>query len=116
MSNPERSLLDWVILGLLATLVMTNLAFLILLRTGGPLIGLGFYLVLLALSLRARRRDHRLAMVGGLLGLAVHVVEAATKGWSDYPALVALNLVLPAALALSAWAVDRRPEQAAGDR
>jgi hypothetical protein len=116
MSNSRRSLLDWFILGLLAALVATNVALLILVWTGGPLIGLGFYLVLLALNLRATRRDHRLAMVGGLLGFAVHVVEAATMGWSDYPALVVLNLALPAALALSAWAVDRRPQPAAGDR
>jgi hypothetical protein len=116
MSNPGRSPLDWVILGLLAALVVTNVALLILLRTGGPLIGLGFYLVLLVLTFRARQRDHRLAMVGGLVGLVVHVVEVATMGWSDHPVLVALNLVLPAALALSAWAVDRGPQQVAGDK
>jgi hypothetical protein len=115
MSHPERSLLAWVILGLLGALVVTNVALLILLWTGGPLIGLGFYLALLALGLRARQRDHRLMMVGGLLGLAVHVVEVATMGWSDYPTLVALNLALPAALALSAWAEDQRL-QVAGDR
>ena len=68
MSNLERSPLDWVILGLLAALVVTNIAFLILLRTGGPLVGLAFYLVLLVLTLRARQRDHRLVMVGGLWG------------------------------------------------
>jgi hypothetical protein len=114
MSKPERVPLEWVILGLLAALVATNIVLLLLLRTGGPLIGLGFYLVLLALSLRTRQRDHRLALVGGLAGLAVHVAEVATVGWSDYPLLVALNLVLPVALAISAWAVDRRPQQVAG--
>ena len=113
MSNPERSLPDWVVLGLLAALVATNVVLLILLRTGGPLIGLVFYLGLLVLSFRAKQRDHRQAMVGGLLGLAVHVVEVATMGWSVYPVLVALNLVLPAALVLSAWAADRGPHQMA---
>jgi hypothetical protein len=116
MSKPERSFLDWVIMGLLAALVATNAALLILLRTGGPLIGLGFYLVLLVLSFRGRRRAHRSALVGGLLGLAVHVVEVAALGWSDYPVPVALNLALPAALALAAWAVDREPQQAATNR
>jgi len=50
MSHVERSSLDWVILGLLAAPVATNLTFLILLRTGDPLIGLPFYPVLLPLS------------------------------------------------------------------
>ena len=116
MSNLERSPLNWVILGLLAALVVTNMTFLILLRTGGPLIGLAFYLALLALTFRARQRDHRSVMVGGLVGLARHVVEAATMGWSDYPVLVALNLVLPAALALSAWRADRGPRQVASSK
>jgi hypothetical protein len=114
MSKPERSPLDWLILGLLVALVVTNIVFLILLRTGGPLIGLGFYLVLLALTLRARQRDHRSVLVGGLIGVAVHVVEVAAMGWSDYPALVALNLVLPAALALAAWDADRGPRHVVG--
>ncbi len=116
MSNLERSPLDWVILGLLAALVVTNITLLILLRTGGPLIGLAFYLVLLALTVRAKQRDHRSVMIGGLVGLAVHVVEAAMMGWSDYPMLVALNLVLPAALALSAWGADRGPRRAVSDK
>jgi hypothetical protein len=116
MSHLERSPLDWVILGLLAALVVTNLAFLILLRTGGPLIGLAFYLVLLALTFHPRQRDHRLLMVGGLVGLAVHVVEAATMGWSVYPVLMVLNLVLPAGLALAAWVADRGPRRVAGNK
>ena len=116
MSSLERSPLDWVILGLLAALVVTNITFLILLRTGGPLIGLAFYLVLLALTFRARQRDHRSVMVGGLVGLAVHVVEAATMGWSVYPVLMALNLVLPAGLALAAWVADRGPRRVAGNK
>jgi hypothetical protein len=115
MSHLEKSSLDWVILVLLAALVVTNLVFLILVRTGGPLIGLAFYLVLLALTLRPGPRDHRSAMVGGLVGLAVHGVEAAAIGWSDYPVLMALNLVLPVGLALSAWGADRGPRQVAGN-
>jgi len=115
MRNLERSPLEWVILALLVALVATNITFLILLRTGGPLVGLAFYLVLLAFAFRARQRDYRPVMVGGLVGLAVHVGEAATMGWSAYPVLVALNLVLPAALALSAWAAGRSPRRVAGD-
>ena len=114
MRDVDRSPLEWVIIGLLATLVVTNMTLLALLRTGGPLIGVAFYLVLLALTIRTRPRDHRSLMAGGLVGLAVHVVEVATRGWSDYPVLVVLNLVLPAALALSAWAADQRPSRAAG--
>lgn len=116
MSNPQRLFLDWVILGLLSALVVTNAALLILLRSGGPLIGLGFYLALLVLSSRTRQRTVHLALVGGLLGLAVHVVEVTTVGWSDFPLLVALNLALPAALALSAWGADRELQQATGNR
>ena len=116
MSNPERSLPDWVVLGLLAALVATNVVLLILLRTGGPLIGLAFYLVLLVLSFRAKQRNHRSVMVGGLVALAVHVVEAATMGWSVYPVLIVLNLVLPAVLALVAWVADRGPRRVAGNK
>jgi hypothetical protein len=114
MNVPERGLPDCVILGLLAALVVTNITLLILLRTGGPLIGLAFYLILLFLTVRSRQRDHRTVMTGGLVGLAVHVVEVAIMGWSAYPVLMALNLVLPAGLALLAWAADRRPEQENG--
>ena len=113
MSHPERSPLDWVILGLLAMLVVTNMAFLVLQRTGGPLIGLAFYLVLLALMWRGRQSAHRTVLVGGCVGLVVHVVEAVAMGASAYPTLLALNLILPAALALLAWAAHR-PKQVAG--
>jgi hypothetical protein len=37
------------------------------------------------------------------VGLAVHVVEVVTIGWSAFPMLMALNLILPAVLALVAW-------------
>jgi hypothetical protein len=114
MSGPGRSALEWVILGLLAALIATNVTFLILQRTGGPLIGSVFYLVLLGLTLHGQRRNHQTVLVGGLVGLVVHVVEVVTIGWSDYPMLIALNLVLPAALALSAWGADQRPQHVAG--
>lgn len=116
MSSLERSPLGWIILGLLAALVATNMTFLILRRTGGPLVGLVFYLALLVLTVRPGQPLHRLLLVGGLVGMAVQVVEAATLGWSAYPGLVAPNLVLPAALALSAWAADRALRPVAGDR
>lgn len=109
MNNSGKSLLEWVIIGLLAALVVTNLTLLILLRTGGPLVGLAFYLILLRLAIRARPRHHRSLMMGGLVGLAVHVAEVTTRGWSDYPMLMALNLCLPA------WAVDRGPSRAVGN-
>jgi hypothetical protein len=114
MSHLERRPLGWVILGLLAALVVTNIAFLVLVRAGGPLIGLGFYLILLVLAFRSQQRDGRLLIVGGLAGLAVHLVEVVVMGWSAYPVLVALNLVLPAALALSAWSAGQGPRQVAG--
>jgi hypothetical protein len=40
--------------------------------------------------------------------LAVHGVEVVAMGWSAHPVLVALNLILPAALAGVAWAAGRR--------
>ena len=112
----ERFPLEWIVLVLVAALVVTNLAFLILLWTVGPLIGLAFYLVLLVLTFRRGRRDHRPVMVGGLVGLVVHGLEAAMVGWSVYPVLMVLNLVLPAGLALTAWMADRGPGQVAGGR
>jgi hypothetical protein len=108
VSRTERPPLAWVALGLLAALVVTNAVFMALLRTGGPLIGLTLYAVLLW---RWRQRDYRAAVVGGLAGLAVHVVEVVTTGWSAYPALMALNLILPAVLAPVAWLAGQRPRQ-----
>ena len=116
MRNPERSPLEWVILGVLLALVATNITFLLLRRTAGPLIGVAFYLVLLVRTFRARQRDYRLAIVVGIVGLVAHLAEAAASGWSAYPALVMLNLVLPAILALSAWAAERRPPRAASSK
>jgi hypothetical protein len=60
---------------------------------------------------RWRQRDYRAAVVGGLAGLAVHVVEVVTIGWSPYPALMALNLILPAVLAPVAWLAGQRAQQ-----
>ena len=103
MSSPteaQRPLSAWVALGLVAALVVTNATFLVLLQTGGPLMGLVLYAVLLW---RWKQRDYRATVVGGSIGLAVHVVEAITMGWSAYPALMALNLILPALLAPVAW-------------
>jgi hypothetical protein len=112
MRRTGRLLLAWVALGLLAALVVTNAVFLALLKTGGPLIGLVLYVVLLW---RWRQRDYRAAVVGGLAGLAVHVVEVIITGWSAYPALVALNLILPAVLALVAWLAGQRAPQGDGN-
>jgi hypothetical protein len=114
MSRPERSPLVWVCLGLLAALVAANATFLVLQRAGGPLIGVGFYGVLLVLAWRGWQRKRQTVMVGGLLGLLVHGVEVVALGWSAYPVLVALNLILPAALAGTAWAVGYRARQVDG--
>jgi len=108
--------LVWVTLGLLAALVVTNATFLVLLRTGGPLIGIAFYVALLTVARRGRQRDYRAAMVGGFMGLAVHVVEVVTMGWSAYPVLMALNLILPAVLALVAWLAGQRAQREDGGK
>jgi hypothetical protein len=50
-------------------------------------------------------------MVGGILGLAVHVVEVVMMGWSTYPILMALNLILPALLVPVAWLAGRQAQQ-----
>ena len=101
--NAKRPPLAWLALGLLAALVATNAVFLLLLRIGGPLIGLVFYVALLVIVWRRRRPDWRPVMMGGLVGSAVHIVEVVVGGWTAYPLLVALNLILPAALVLVAW-------------
>jgi hypothetical protein len=116
MNPAKRTMQDRVVLGLLAALVATNVVLAILLRSGGPLIGTVLYAVLLVLVWRGQPYAYRAAVVGGLVGLAVHVVEVAILGWSAYPALMALNLILPAALAPSAWWASPRGRQENKDR
>ena len=100
LTRAQRPPPGWATLGLLSAWVATNAALLALLRTGGPLIGLVVCAVLLW---RWWRGDYRAVVAVGLAALAVHVVEVATRGWSAYPALMALNLVLPALSAPVAW-------------
>ena len=114
--NTKRPPLAWAALGLLMALVATNAVFLVLVRTGGPLVGLLFYAALLIAVWRGRRPDWRAVVVGGLVGFAVHVVEVAAGGWTAFPLLVALNLILPLALAPVAWLVGREVMDAHLDR
>ena len=107
MNKKPRSPLARAVLGLLGALVATNVTFLILVRTGGPLIGLVFYLALLVVVWRRRQPDYRPVVVGGLVGLVVHIVEVILVGWTTYPLLMALNLILPAVLVSAAWLAGR---------
>ncbi len=101
----------WVWTGrtLLVALVATNVLFLFLARTNGPLIGTLFYAILLIVGYRWS--DRREILVGGLVGLGVHMAEVALLGWSPYPILMALNLILPAALVLVTGAAGQRAHQ-----
>jgi hypothetical protein len=108
MSELDRPALAWVAIVLLGGLVVTNGVFLALLRTGGPLFGIVGYAILLAVVWREQRCDYRAAVVGGVVGLAVHAAEVVLAGWTAYPALMVLNLVLPGVLALVAWSATRR--------
>ena len=114
--NAGRPPLAWVALGLLVALVATNAVFLVVLRTGGPLIGLVFYVALLIVVWRRRRPDWRPVMVGGLVGFVVHIVEVVVGGWTAYPLLVALNLILSLALVPVAWLAGREVVDAHPDR
>jgi len=107
VNKKQRSPPAWAVLGLLGALVATNVTFLVLTRTGGPLIGIVFYLALLIVVRRGRQPDYRPVVVGGLVGLAVHMVEVILVGWTTYPLLVALNLILPAILVPAAWLAGR---------
>lgn len=114
MNGSGRPPAAWVALGLLAALVATNAVFLALLRAGGPLIGLACYAVLLALVWRGRKRDYHTAAIAGVAGLLVHAAEVVAMGWTAYPALLALNLILPALLAPAAWLAGRNEQRACG--
>jgi hypothetical protein len=114
MNGSGRSPARWVALALLVALVATNAVFLALLRTGGPLIGLTCYAILLALVWRGRQRDYQTAAIAGLAGLLVHATEVVAVGWTAYPVLLALNLILPALLAPAAWLAGRNEHRACG--
>jgi hypothetical protein len=107
VNKKRRPPLARVVLGLLGALVATNATFSILARTGGPLVGLAFYLVLLVVVWHRREPDYRPVVVGGLAGLAVHIVELILVGWTAYPLLMALNLIFPAVLVPAAWLAGR---------
>ena len=83
MSGVEGARLDWTVRVLLALLVAANGMLLFLLRTGGSLIGFVFYVLLFVVA--ACGSDRRAIMVGGLVGLGVHVAEVAVLGWPPYP-------------------------------
>jgi hypothetical protein len=111
MRKAERAPLAWVSLGLLGMLMVTNITLWALEQTGGPLIGVTGYGGLLILALRGRQTNYRAAMVGGLLGLVVHVVEVVARGWSAHTGLMALNLVLPAVLVPMCWLAGQQCPQ-----
>ena len=46
----------------------------------------------------------------------MHVVEVVIIGWSPYPVLMALNLILPAVLMPVAWLAGRRAQREDGSR
>ena len=89
MNRAKRPSVFWIVVGLLTALAATNVALLILLRTGGPLVGLAFYLALLATVWRGREPDYQPVVVGGLVGLAVHRIEGAGSVWAVLAGAVA---------------------------
>ena len=112
MPRSARSRLDWIALGLLGALVTANALLLAIHRTGGPAIGIVLYAAVLWRWLRG---DYGAALIGGLIGMVVHVVEAVTMGWTRFPPLGALNLLLPAVLVPLAWARGRKAQRERGD-
>jgi hypothetical protein len=111
MNRAKKTPLAWATVGLLAAIVATNVAFLVLLRTSGPLIGIAFYAVLLVVVCSGQQHGNRAVTMGSLVGLVVHVAEATILGWTPYPALMVLNIVLPAVLACVAWLAGRQLSQ-----
>jgi hypothetical protein len=91
-----------VLVFVLGTLVVVNLLFWVVVRTGGPLIGAGFYLVLLILTCRGGSPGNRNLILGGIAGFTFHLLEIILVGWSPFPFLMILNLFLPILLILVA--------------
>ena len=110
-TDARRQPLEWLGFGLLMALVATNVLALAFLKSAGPFIGLALYAVLLW---RWERREYAPAVVGGLAGLGVHIVEAWVSGWSPYPELIVLNLALPALLVPVARLVNQGERQRNG--
>ena len=101
----KRPALAWLALGLLIALVATNVVFMILSRKVGPLIGIMFYGVLVWRWYHHKYKD---GLVGGGMGLVVHLLEVILAGWKDYAVLLALNMILPALLILASGLIVRK--------
>ena len=97
--------LAWLVPGLLIALVATNVVFMILSRKVGPLIGIMFYGVLVWRWYRHKYKD---GLVGGGMGLVVHLLEVILAGWKDYAVLLALNMILPALLIMASGLMVRK--------
>jgi len=111
LTDVRRAPVEWVGLGLLAALAAANALASALLKSGGSFIGLALYAVLLW---RWERRDYSPSVLGALAGLCVHAVEAWMSGWSAYPDLVAINLVLPVLLVPVALLASRAEDGGKG--
>lgn len=112
MSKGKRTVFDWAALAALSGLMAVNGALGLLLRTGGPLIGLACYGALLVVAWRSQGDSWHTLAIGSIVGLLLHVVEVIVWGWSEQAILMGLNLLLPAVLAILAWLAGRQRRRA----
>jgi hypothetical protein len=91
----------------LGMLVAANATFCLLMRSVGPLIGAGFYLVLLINTYRSRESSYQPVILGGIAGFIVHILEVILIGWTPYPPFMILNLIFPIILLGAALSAGR---------
>jgi len=94
-----------VVLVILIILVTINSAWFLINKHSGPFWGLIAYTIILILCLR--QHDFRAGIVGGLLGLSVHLYELVILGVEDLTSFellfFLLNLIFPLLLMFSSY-------------
>jgi hypothetical protein len=105
MQKDKASLIRYVVLGVLGTLVLINIVWFFISKHPGSFWGFFTYLFILFLCIR--QNDFRAGVVVGILGFGLHIYELAVTDIESLPLFDSLffcsNLILPILLIYSSY-------------